>query len=200
MREFMSRALRGMQAGWFALSACALSSCIPEYRPPALSEPHALVKVRLAYHAWSGPQLEQVVLIDQHGVKEIPAPVQGGEGVVTRPVLVRPGPAPWTVRTAFFHTYMTTRTESYSTSESYSCGKSMCSRSVPHTRTVTQTVRVNDAVCERAMRHLAVQNGIYILQYDFFANERCSLTCFRQIQQPDGALANVPCEAAPPAS
>lgn len=198
MRGFMSSALTGMRGGWLLLLACGLSSCIPEYRPPSLTEPHALVKFRLAYHAWSGPQLEQVVLIDRHGVREIPAPVQGGEGVVTRPVLVRPGPAPWTVRTAFFHTYTTTRIESYTTSQSYSCGKSMCSRSVPHTRTVSETVRVNDAVCERSIRHLVVQNGVYILQYDFFANQRCSLHCFRQVEQPDGTLANVPCEVAPP--
>jgi hypothetical protein len=172
--------------GWLALIACGLSSCIPEYRPPSLSEPHAVVKVRLAYHAWSGPELEQVVLIGAYGVKEIPTPVQGGEGVVARPVLVRPGAVPWTVRTAFFHISTTTRTEVYQTGES-----------VPQTRTVTETFRENDAVCERAIRHLAVQNGIYILQYDFFADQRCSLHCFRQVQQPDGTLGNVPCEPAP---
>ena len=198
MRALMSSSLRVLSGGWLALIVCGLSSCIPEYRPPALSDPHAVVKLRLAYHAWSGPQLEQVVLLERYGVKEIPAPVQNGEGVVTRPVLVRPGLVPWTVRTAFFHTNTTTAIESYTTSESYSCGKSMCSRSVPHTRTVTRTVRVNDAVCERAIRHAAVQDGIYVLQYDFFADQRCSLHCFRQLQQPDGTLGNVPCEAPPP--
>lgn len=194
MRGLMSSTLKVLWSGWLALVGCTLASCIPEYRPPLLSEPHAVVKFRLAYHDWSGPKLEQVVLIGKNGVKEIPAPVQGGAGVVSRPVLVRPGPVPWTVRTAFFHTYTTTRTESYTTSESYPCGKSYCSRSVPHTRSVTQTVRVNDAVCERGVRHLAVQNGIYILQYDFFANQRCSLHCFRQVEQPDGSLGNVACE------
>jgi hypothetical protein len=194
----MSSSLRVWCGGWFAVIACGLSSCIPEYRPPSLSEPHAVIKFRLAYHAWPRQQLEQAVLLGKYGIKDMPTPVQGGEGVVTRPILVRPGAAPWTVRTAFFHTYMTTKTESYTTSESYPCGKSVCSRSVPHTRVVNQTVRVNDAVCERAISHLAVQRGLYILQYDFFANQRCSLHCLRQIQQPDGTLGNVPCEVAPP--
>ena len=198
MRGFMSGTLKGLRGGWLVLVASGLASCVPEYRPPLLSEPHAVVKVRLAYHDWSGPQLEQVVLLGKYGVKDIPVPVHGGEGVVTRPVLVRPGPVYWTVRTAFFHTYMTTRIESYTTSESYSCGTGMCSRSVPHTRVVNQMVRVNDAVCEQVIHHLAVQNGIYILQYDFFADQRCSLHCLRQVQQSDGTMGNAICESALP--
>jgi hypothetical protein len=181
MHGFMSSTLRVLWGGWLALVACGLSSCVPEYRPPSLSEPHAVVKVRLAYHDWSGPQIEQVVMLGEYGVKDFPVPVQGGAGVVIRPVLVRPGPAFWTVRTSFFHSYTTTRTESRG-------------------HVVNQTVWVNDAVCELAIRHLAIPNGLYILQYDYFANQRCSLHCLQQVQQPDGTLGHVPCKPAPPPS
>lgn len=176
MRGFMSNPLKGRRGRWLVLVSCGLASCIPEYRPPSLSEPHAVVKVRLAYHAWSGPQLDQVVWLGNYGVKEFPAPVQGGEGVVNRPVLVRPGKAVWNVHTAFFHTYM-----------------------IPLARGGVYPVRVVDAVCDQALGHLAAPEGIYLLQYDFFANERCSLHCFKQVQQPDGTLGNTPCEPVPPA-
>jgi hypothetical protein len=173
--------------------AIALSACVPQYRPPALNEPHALVKVRLAYHAWPGPQVDQQVLVDGHAVWDIPVPPRNGDGVVTRAVRVRPGFVPWTIKTAFFHTYMVTRTETYSTTESYPCGKSMCSRSTPHTRTVNQVMRVNDAVCEIGLHQDTVEAGLYLLQYDFFADRRCQLHCFQQLPQPDGSLGNVPC-------
>ena len=131
-------------------------------------------------------------------MREIPTPVAGGAGVVTRPVLVRPGWVAWQVHTAFFHSDTVTRTEFYETSESYPCEEGMCTRSVPQARTVTEEVRVNDAVCQRSIRHLAVQDGIYILQYDFFADARCSLHCFLQVQHADGSRGNTPCEVAPP--
>lgn len=170
--------------------------CVPQYRAPALSEPHAVVKVRLAYHSWPGPQVEQSTLVDGHAVQDLPAPPHGGQGVLTRAVLVRPGTTTWTIKTAFFHTNTVTRTESYTTTQSYPCGKSMCSRSTPHTRTVSQVVRVNDAVCETGMRQSTLEGGTYILQYDFFADERCQLHCFEQVPRA-GAMGNVPCREAP---
>jgi hypothetical protein len=177
--------------------ALGMVGCIPQYQPPTLNEPHAVVKVRLAYHGWPGPQVDQVTLVDGHAIQDLPSPPQGGEGVITRAVRVRPGATDWSIKTAFFHTNMVTRTESYTTTQSYPCGRSMCSRSTPHTRTVTQTVRVNDAVCETGMRQSTSVGATYILQYDFFAHERCQLHCFEQVPQADGSLGNLPCREAP---
>ena len=90
-----------------------------------------------------------------------------------------------------------TRTESYTTTQSYPCGRNVCSRSTPQTRTVTRVVRVNDAVCEIGMRQSTSVGAMYILQYDFFAHERCQLHCFEQVPQADGSIGNVPCQEAP---
>ena len=182
------------------LLAGGIAGCVPQYRPPTLSEPHAVVKVRVAYHDWPGPQVEQMTLVDGHAVQDLPAPPQGGEGVVTRAVLVRPGATAWTIKTAFFHTNTVTRTETYNTTQSYPCGRSTCSRSTPHTRTVNQVVRVNDAVCETGMRQSTSVGAMYILQYDFFADQRCQLHCFEQVPQADGSVGNVPCREAPAAT
>lgn len=202
MRGFVSNSL-GCRI-WRALlasSALSLSACVPEYRPPAYDEPHAVVKARLVCHAWPGPRLDQSVMIDAQRLSEVPPPVHGGDGIVTRPVLVRPGTVSWAVRVAFFHTQIVNRTETYTTSQSYSCGKSICSRSTPDTRVVSQPVRVNDAVCEQAMLFQAAARERYIIQYDFFADQRCSLHCFQQFVGTDGTLDNAPClqPAQPPA-
>lgn len=57
---------------WLAVGGVG---CVPQYRPPTLSEPHAVVKVRVAYHSWPGPQVDQVTLVDGHAVQDLPAPL-----------------------------------------------------------------------------------------------------------------------------
>ena len=78
-RRCATSALAGPLA-FFTLVAWMLLGCVPvlEYRPPNHNELHALVKVRLVYRAWSGPELEQLVTIDGHDIREIPLPVQHG--------------------------------------------------------------------------------------------------------------------------
>src|SRR5512136_1127509 len=65
-RRAVSALARALAA--FSLAAWMLSACVPvpEYRPPNYNEPHAVVKVRLTYHAWSGPEIEQLVTVDGH--------------------------------------------------------------------------------------------------------------------------------------
>lgn len=166
---------------------------VPEYRPPTHNELHALVKVRLVYRAWSGPELEQLVTIDGHDIREIPLPVQQGVGVATRSVLVRPGSAAWTIQTTFFHNDVTSHAETYETTESGFCGSTACVQSTPHARLVNHVEREDDATCTQGMKLLAVAGETYILEYEFFANQQCSLRCYRQVYQRGGSLTNVPC-------
>jgi hypothetical protein len=88
-----------------------LAGCLPQYREPRWDEPHAVVKVRLAYHDWPGPSLDQQVTIGQYSEVNLPTPVRTGSGVVTRAVLVRPGNVEWFFRSAFYH-YTTATTGS----------------------------------------------------------------------------------------
>ena len=166
---------------------------VPEYRPPNHNELHALVKVRLVYRAWSGPELEQLVTIDGQDIHEIPSPVQQGVGVATRSVLVRPGAAAWTIQTTFFHNDVTSHAETYETTQSGYCGSTACVQSTPHARLVNHVEREDDATCTQGMKLLAVAGETYVLEYEFVAHQQCSLRCFRQIHQRGGALTNVPC-------
>ena len=179
----------------FTLAAWMLLACVPvpEYRPPNYNDLHALVKVRLVYHAWSGPELEQLVTIDGHDIREIPLPAQHGVGVATRSVLVRPGSAAWTIQTTFFHNDVTSHAETYETTESGLCGSTTCTQSTPHARLVNHVEREDDATCTQGMKLLAAAGETYILEYEYLANQQCSLHCYRQVHQHGGVLTNAPC-------
>ena len=177
----------------FWLAAWILSACVPDYRPPNFNEPHALVKVRLAYHAWPGSELEQLVSIDGNDVREIPPPEQHGVAVATRPVLVRPGSAVWTFRTTFFHNDVTSHAETYESKEDVPCDSTTCVQSTPHTRQVNRVERVDDATCAQSTKLLAVSGETYTLEYEYLANQQCTLHCHRQVHRPGGAAASTPC-------
>jgi hypothetical protein len=178
------------------LAVLMASACVPEYRQPDLREPHAVAKLRLAYHAWSGPMLEQTVMVDGSRVRNMPAPVQGGKGVATHAVLLRPGTVRWTIQTAFFHNDVSTHAETYTSDETRPCADTACMQSAPQARNVNKVDRVDDATCEAGMKHTALAGEIYLVQFDFFADRRCSVQCFRQVSRPGGTIANAPCEGA----
>jgi hypothetical protein len=179
-------------AAWM-LSACAP---MPEYRPPNYHEPHAVVKVRLEYHAWLGPELEQSVAVDGQDVREIPPPAQHGSHVATRQVFVKPGSTTWTIQTTFFHNDVSSHAETYETTQSAPCGSTTCVQSQPHTRQVNRVDRVDDATCTQGVKWLASAGEAYTLQYDFLADGKCSLHCYRQANQRGGAATNLPCQDA----
>jgi hypothetical protein len=169
---------------------------------PSLAEPHAMVKVRLAYHARPGPMLSQLVLINGEDTG-IPAPPDLGSGEITRAIPVRPIATRWDLHAEFFHTITVAQTQTTYTTESYPCGRignstSYCTRSIPHTRTVWVTQHVRDAYCEQAAGQAPQVGAVYLLQYDFFAHGHCTLACFRQLPQADGSFLNAPCEPPPP--
>jgi len=176
------------------LPACALTRPPPDYQAPAQSEPHALVRLRLAYHDWPGPELEQVVDIDGRALRDIPQPARRGDGVATRTALVRPGPVAWTIQTTFFHNDVSSHAETYDTTEPAPCGTTTCMQTRPHTRLVNKVDRVNDAGCSQGTRFQAKAGETYHLQYDFSADQKCTLVCSRQVHQGKGPSATAPCE------
>jgi hypothetical protein len=178
------------------LPACALTKPPPDYQGPAKGEPHAIVKVRLAYHDWPGPELEQLVDIDGRALRGIPAPARGGDEIATRVALVRPGPVAWTIQTTFFHNDVTSHAETYDTTEPAPCGTTTCMQIRPHTRLVNKVDRVNDAACSQGTRFRAKAGETYVLQYDYLADQKCTLACYRQVHAAKGAPGKVPCETA----
>jgi hypothetical protein len=179
----------------------AAAGCYAPYRLPSLDEPHAMVKIRLAYHTWPGPQLRQVVLINGEQV-EVPNPPIAGPSEIARAVPVRPQATRWDVRANFYHTVTVPQQQTYTTTESYPCGfgtsATTCTRTTTHTRTVWVTQTVTDAACESAAGQGPQVNGVYLLHYDFYAHGQCTLACFRQWPQPDGSFQSAPCEPPPP--
>lgn len=163
-----------------ALLMLSPTGCVRDYRPPALGQPHAVVKVRLAYPAPPAAELEQLVMVDGDAVRDLVPPVPPGKAVTSRPISIKPGARRLTVQATFFHNNVTTHAETYDTIEEAPCGTSTCKQTVPHTRAVNRVDRVDDATCTQAVKLDAKAGETYLLEYDFEAEQRCSLRCFRQ--------------------
>jgi hypothetical protein len=192
-----SRAIptRACPLAFLLLATGLLSACAHDYRPPGQTEPHALIKLRLTYHAWPGPLLEQSVAVDGDDLREIPAPTpQAAGGVAARQVLVRPGKIGCSVQATFFHNDITTHAETYETSEEAPCGASTCRQSRPHTRLVNRAERVDDATCTQGLRFPTERGESYLLEFDFQANQECTLKCHRLGRQAKGGPASLPCD------
>jgi hypothetical protein len=171
------------------MAAGALSACVHPYRPPLLGEPHALVTLRLSY-PWSDRELEQSADIDGQSLPDLPAPTRQRIATTTRPV--RPGPATWVVRAAFFHNNVTSHAETYDTTEPAPCGSSTCMQTRPRTRLVNRVERVDDATCSQALKVVTKAGESYLLEYDYVENGRCSLRCF-QVRPRGGGATKTPC-------
>ena len=180
-----------LRACW--LLVLLLGGCVPEYRQPDLEQPHAVAKLRLAYHAWPGPMLEQTVMVDGSLVK-VPLPVQGHAGAVTRTLRLRPGALWWSIRAAFFHNDVSTHAETHTPAENHPCDDIACTEPAPQVHNVNTVDRVNDVVCEAGMKQQVVAGATYVVQFDFSAERRCTLQCFRQVSRPGGKVASAPCK------
>ena len=176
------------------LLVLAMSACVPDYRPPDLGAPHAVAKLRLAYHDWAGPMLEQKVMVDGSLVKDLPAPAERGDRVATRSVLLRPGTVRWTIQAAFFHNDVSTHAETHASVDDHPCSDIACTQPLPQARNVNKVDRVDDAVCEVGVKHLAAAGQTYVVQFDFSADHRCTLQCFRLVSGPRGKSTSAPCE------
>jgi hypothetical protein len=187
LRRRVPAVIRRLAAALAALLGAG--ACHPPYQPPSLAEPHATLKLRIAYHDTPGTHLNQVVLIDKHDAG-VPAPVRV-PGEISRAIPVRLQATRVDVRSSFVHNITTLRSQQ----QTYTCGLNRtCSRTVM----VPVTVTVTDDHCARAFRLGPQQDGVYLLQYDFYGEGRCTLACMRQWPQPDGTFRNGPCEPPPP--
>jgi hypothetical protein len=181
----------------FALAAVG---CYAPYRPPSLAEPHATVKVHIAYHSRPGPDLGQVVLLNGERVA-VPNPPEVGWGQTALVVPVRPSGTSWQVKAGFSHTETAPQTQTVTTMQTVACSDpeatGVCSVPVTETQTVMVSSDVSDGMCARALAQAPQADGVYLLQFDFYGPGRCTLACFRQWPQADGSFRNGPCEAPP---
>lgn len=202
--------MKGREIGLLAALLLLASACVPKFVQPEISEPHALVKVRIAYHVQSGPELAQSVKIG-----EFAAPVEPPAGNVTMPytraVRVPPEPTTWQVESQFFHLVYETERVPVQVSETYSCGTytshsgygssarsttetKTCTRTRTDYRMQTQTRVVVDALCKASVTHAPQAAEAYLLQYDFYGGDQCTLKCYRQAPTGDGKFALTPCK------
>lgn len=173
-------------AAFAAFAACA---CAPRlYVQPGPDEPHALAKVRVVNHSAPGPGLHELMTLNRLQIPLPPGPSDDTSPRATS-VRVRLEPSLWRMSTSFFHTYTTTSTQSYT----YACGRSTCTGS----RTVSQTHTAVDGACSAGLIFQPEPQRIYLLQYDFYVDQRCSLQCLEQLPQPDGSFRLVPCASRP---
>ena len=205
--------------GWcLPTIAALLGACIPEYHPPTLSEPHALVKVRRTYDTIAGSTLYEHLLVDDHSALSIRDPVELARVARVASSLVYPVPATFVMASSFTHQEMRLVEEQYYEQQmysefvSYDCSSGFgpnavhrsCSRMetryrpVTRYRMVSKLVDVTDAACQASRRFAPVQDRVYLLQYTFQEHGACSLSCFEQIPNPDGTFQNATCPAAPP--
>jgi hypothetical protein len=167
----------------------AAPACHPAYEMPSLGQPQATAKVRVIYHRTPGTQLEHLVLVNNHALPVPLPPFLPGE--ISRAIPIRLEPALYEVRAAYFHMVTIMQTHA----QSYSCGANgaTCTRMV----TTPVTTRYNDEACSQAAAFSPQRDGVYLLQYDYFGQDRCTLACLREWPQPDGSFRNTPCEPAP---
>lgn len=183
--------------------ALAGTACAPPaYVPPALSEPHATVVIRVLHHEVSGRDLVHRTLIDGREVSHAGrvAVVRGAP--LTRAVRVRPVPIRWSFASVFSHTEQ--RLQTVYETERYACGTQTsgygsttrtstryCSRQVPRQR--WQTVRVTDGACEAVLLQTPHVGRRYVVHFDYNGHRSCRARCFEQTPLPGGRFQLTPC-------
>lgn len=178
-----------------------LGGCVRGYSPPDIREPHADVEVRLVHHASPAPYFEEQMLIDGEAVS-----FAESDGATSRTtVRVRPQPTAYDFTTNFYHMETRMVPQTYYETERYACGwdprrggTQWCTRSVPRTRMVAVTTRIDDASCATRLDHRPLAGGVYLVQYEFMANGVCRASCQRLLSGPDGALLATECGAGEP--
>lgn len=185
--------------GWVAIGAViAGAGCVPRYRQPNLDEPHAVVRIRLVRHDWTGPMLSETVRLNGH---DIPVTRAGPQPTIV-PVRVRPEETRWRFETLFYHMEQRPHLETYQ--ESYSCGgytssyggrSTYQSRTCYRTRTrmVYRNVQVPDGRCAMGVFHLPREGAAYLVQYEYFGHGRCTARCYRQVPLPGGQFQLAEC-------
>ncbi len=177
----------------------------PIYQQPALDEPHAVLKVRVSYHATLPTTLEESMTLAGYTLPA-PGPAELSPRHFVRAFRVQPGLQTLRIRTHFFHNETRSHVESYYETQRYACGTTRsgygsssysttqyCSRSMPRTRTVYRTVRVTDALCERQAPMDFPPQSVFFVEYDFYGHGQCSTRCMLQTPDANGGFSFTPC-------
>jgi hypothetical protein len=184
-----------------ALSLASGLACgPPRFVEPKASDPHAVVKIRVVYHARPGPSLRETITLDTFQVAQGSAERQI-EYPFTRALRVPPRPTRWGVNATFYHSE--SRQVQVQVAERYACGTyqsgsgpyattitNYCTRYRTETR--TQSVPVDDAVCNESLNQVVRAGAAYLVQYDFYDEGKCTLTCSEQTNV-GGNVALSPC-------
>lgn len=214
---------------WRVLSACCgamlaapllamlgITGCVKHYVAPRPDQPHAIVKVRRAYHSYAGTMLTESANIGEFQVMTY-SRASDLDDTQTTAVRVHPGGANWSVSAAYTHTVSQQVRESYQqqvpyqATETYNCGSysssgssyRSCTRSVTRYRsetkyrTVTKQVTIVDAQCSAFTNQLAEVGHVYLLQFSYTGPDVCSLQCLEQVALPDGRFDTIDCKPAP---
>src|SRR6478752_73387 len=96
-----------------------LGACVPEYHPPTLAEPHAVIKIRRTYDTSAGTNLRELLLVDDHRAFAAEASARLASAPRIDASLVHPMPATFTMASSFFHHETRTLQETYYVQESY---------------------------------------------------------------------------------
>jgi hypothetical protein len=189
-----------------AVVACLGSAAMqPRFEEPPASEPHALVKIRVAYHSYPRTLLNQTVSLN--GLR-VPLEPPGGtlDAPSSHAVRVPLEPLQWSFGSTFYHTVSQTTQQPYTRTEQYYCGTTYsgygtnrysspryCTRTQTAYRPVTTTQTITDAACTTAVAQTPRQGAVYLVQYDYFENGQCTVRCAEQVPQADGSFRMEPC-------
>lgn len=183
-----------------ALIIVLMAGCTPPaYVQPKPSEPHAILKIRSTIHRKYRGGLGRSITLGEYAIDpRVYGAEQGGDA---RTVHIRIRPEPnWLTAYADF-SYMDSRTVSRmrTVTESTPCGSSptgtpqTCTHTRTEHRTETEHYTVTTASCQDRTYLKPRAGGVYLVQYDFYADADCRLTCFEQLPRPDGTFQLVAC-------
>jgi hypothetical protein len=180
------------------------SACVPQYRPPTIEQPHAILKLRRIYAQSAGDLLSEHLLVEGSDAYRATVPAGRAKAPRTDSILVHPRAAHFLVTSQFFHEETRAEDESkwvdvpYDDVEMYDCGTEdnhqTCTRMVTKSRselqheTVYRTVTVTDASCSREVVLGPAAGDVYLLQFDFLQSGVCRLSCFQQISERNGSF------------
>lgn len=193
-----------LSTGGLGLALC-LSGCVHTYQQPSVTDPHALAKVRVSYHGTPNTMLTEDFRLND---RELPWPKERGhlEVTATQALRVRDEPSTWEFSSTFWHSISVTEVRPEQVAEQYPCGTATmgggsgaasqttyCTRYHTEFRSVTVNQTVIDASCLAQLQQLPRDGAMYLIQYDVYDGQRCTLVCYEQRARADGGFDLGPC-------
>jgi hypothetical protein len=173
-------------------------TCVPAYRPPTASEPHAVVKLRRSYEQHAGTELDERIQINGFELLRNTRP-SGVHSALIDAVLAHPGATTWRFQSTFYHQETRFVNEPYQYSVPYTsmrtfpCGSprapSVCTQPITDYRYFTQyryvprLVNVPDASCRATLSHVVDVGHVYLVELTYQDDETCQLRCYEQTPQ-----------------